>query len=118
MKNKKNNLCYKDIFGEVSTSIKVRKGTKNNELDPFYIRQVILSLFGLKPIPTFLLIEHSSLIERLFIIFFQGLDEKRYNENENLLTNFLKLKENGFPITILTKNKELKLISPEQSLLG
>lgn len=118
MKAKSKNTTYFDVFGDAQTEIQASDHTDQSAVDVYHVRQLVLSIFGIKSPPKMVKIAHCSLVKREFVLFFQGLDQSRLEKFCDPLSNFHSLKENGFPVMILAKAKKGNISNPEQSFLG
>lgn len=118
MKNKKQNTTYFDIFGDVQTEVGVHENANKTEINPIGVRNFVLSIFNLVSIPKWAKIEHSSLVKRVIFLYFHGIDQLKFLQYHDEISKFHELKENGFPAVILASLKGMRIIPPEQSLLG
>ena len=62
--------------------------------------------------------EHISLVEKVIVLIFDGLDVKRYNQYKEKLISFSSLSVNNFPVFVEAPDKEGFMTSGTKAFLG
>lgn len=119
MKTKANLPTYQEIFGSVQTEVIPMESTgKTVEVDPIQLRNLVLSIFNIVTVPKQFKVEHPAVTKRIFMLLMHGLDRSRYNKYYDQIKTFHELSENGYPTTILLREKHGVVSQPEVSFLG
>lgn len=119
MECEKDALSYFDIFPNATLNITADDHNKMEEpINPKFIQDTVKSIYDLALPPKYLTLEHHALCKNVVVVFFEGLDTKRYEEYKNLLPNFVNISKNNFPINIQALEKDGFVIPGTLTTLG
>lgn len=120
MKLKLENLIYQTIYPGAKPQIFIKFTEKTeNCIDPIDIREIIkyLLLISTSP-PRWMNVKHRSLIKKVVMLIFDGIDRKKLDQYKDSFTVLQKLTNGDMPINVISRTNNGNMIPAIQTFLG